>query len=376
MWPWGGIRAYLKYIYHHFPRDQFEIILLANPTKEREHLERSMKSENIPIVWAKPFLGRNFLFFWTARMLRKGNFDIIHSHGYISAFNVSLVSWLFRVPHVFTIHGILVEKYFKSRFGAIKRLVFRNSLRSVAAFHGIGEDILEYSRALFPELTRTGARWVAIPSGITVEPFIRDQGNEGELLRSRVQCSKDTFIFGFLGRFQPEKGFNYIIDAAEILIQQKGDGRGFIVVAAGSGEYKNDYKKEIEKRGLTGLIRFLPFESAVESIIKGCDAILMPSVSEAMGLVACETLCSGVPLIATDCPGLRETIEGTPAVRISPHNAEALAGAMRFCMTNPELKEKFTAFRGEAGRRFDAKTSAERLISLFREVVSPSAGTV
>ena len=375
MWPWGGIRTYLKYVYHYFPRDQFEITLLANPTAEREHLERDMKNENIRIVWAKPFLGKNVLFLRTLGMLLKGKYDVIHSHGYISAFHVSLVGWLFRIPHVFTIHSILVKTYFEGRIGAMKRFLFKNSLKSVTVFHAVGSDILEYSRSLFPDLTRTRATWVAIPSGIMVERFTTDMGTERELLRSRIRCDKGTFLFGFVGRFQPEKGFNYIIDAVDILRKRKLDSGDLIVLAVGSGEYENEYKEEIDRRVLAGHFRFLPFDPAIEDIIKGCDTILMPSIIEGWSLLACEALCSGVPLIATDCLGLREIIEGTPAIRIRPHDDKALADAMLSCISNPGLKKEFAAYRIKAAGRFDARSSAQELGRLFKDEVARSKKT-
>ena len=369
MWPWGGIRTFLKYYYHHFPKDEFKITLLANPTVEKQYLEEDMKAENIEAVWAKPFLGKNALFFWTAWMLLTRRFDLVHSNGFISAFHVSLVSWLFRVPHVFTIHSILTDKYFQGKFGKFKRFIFKNSLKTVTVFHGVGNDILEYSKTLFPGLEKSRSKWVAIRSGIEPERFLNNSPEAGDRLRARLQYDNDTFIFGFFGRFEPEKGFNHIIDAVEILNKGSEQIKNLIVLAMSSGRYEKEYKADIESRGLTESFRFLPFVPDIADIMKGCDAILMPSTIEAWGLVACEALCSGIPLIATDCVGLRETIENTPTIRIHPHDSDALAKAMSLVISHPELKDKFKSFREEAARRYDVRRSAEKLIALFKNVI-------
>lgn len=369
MWPWGGIRTYLKYNYHHFPKDEFEITLLANPTVEKLYLEEDMKAENIKVVWAKPFLGKNALFFWTAWLLLTGKFNLVHSNGFISAFHASLVSWLFGIPHVFTIHSVLTEKYFRGWLGRFKRFVFKNSLKTVTVFHGVGNDILEYSKALFPGLEKSKAKWVAIPSGIEPEPFLTSLPGAGGRLRARLQCNEDMFIFGFFSRFEPEKGFNHIIDAVEILRNGEQPANRIVVLAMGSGRYEEEYKTDIESRGLSGSFWFLPFNPDVADIMKGCDAILMPSTIEAWGLVACEALCSGIPLIATDVVGLRETIENTPAIRIQPHDSEALAKAMSLVISHPELKDRFKSFREEAAGRYDARRSAQKLIALFKNVI-------
>ena len=369
MWPWGGIRTYLKYNYHHFPEDEFEITLLANPTVEKRYLKEDMKAENIEVVWARPFLGKNALFFWTAWMLLRRRFDLIHSNGFISAFHVSLVSWLFGIPHVFSIHSILTDKYFRGRLGRFKRFIFRNSLKTVTVLHGVGNDILEYSKTLFPGLEKSRVKWVAIRSGIETERFLSDSPGAGDRLRDSLQVGRNTYIFGFFGRFEPEKGFDCIIEALETLTKRDEQAKNLIVLAMSSGRYEKEYKADIESRGLTGSFQFLPFNPDVTDIMKGCDAILMPSTIEAWGLIACEALCSAIPLIATDVVGLRETIENTPAIRIQPHDSEALAKAMSSVISHPELKDKFKSFREEAARRYDVRRSAEKLIALFKNII-------
>jgi glycosyltransferase involved in cell wall biosynthesis len=209
---------------------------------------------------------------------------------------------------------------------------------------------------------------VAIRSGIEPGRFLNDSPGAGDRLRERIRCNKDSFIFGFFGRFEPEKGFNYIIDAVELLKKRDDRIKEIIILAMGSGRYEGEYKMDIESRGLSGWFRFLPFNPDVTDIMKGCSAILMPSTIEAWPMVACEALCSGIPLIATDCVGLRETIENTPTIRIPSQDSEALADAMTLALSHPELGDEFVSFREEAARRFDVKYSAEKLSALFYDV--------
>jgi len=369
LWPWGGLRTYMKYNYHYFPKDEVEITLLADPMIEKEYLEKDMKTEGIRIVWAKPFLGRNILFLRTARMLMRERFDLIHSHGYITAFHVSLVSRFFRIPHVFTIHSILVAKFFQGMAGKLKRFVFTRSMRTIDVFHGVSEDIIEYSKTTFPALLKSKAKWVVIESGIQTEPFLNSLPGAGNRVREKAKVEKGSFIFGFFGRLEPEKGFNFIIDSVEKL---KAENRrmDFVVMAVGHGMFENEYKSIIEKKRLAGFFRFLPFDPDVASLMKGCDAILTPSVVEGRGLVACEALCAGIPLIATDCLALRETVRDTPTIVIRPQDAEALAGAMSHLMSHPELKQEFAAFQTQAAARFDVKYSAEALFNLFKDTLA------
>lgn len=365
MWPLGGIRTYLKYNYHYFPKDEFEITILARPTIERQYLEKDMKDEGIDVVWAEPVFGKNMLFAWTLRLLFKKRFDLIHSQGYISAFHVALVNWLFRRPHVLTMHGVLEERYFSGRFMKPKRLALEIALRNVTVFHGVGKDVLDHFHKAFPRLRKGKADWVVISNGIEPEKFLREEPHSGERLRARLQFDTDTFIFGFFGRFMPEKGFEYIISAVEFLRKMRKQPRKFIVLAVGSGDYEREIKRDVERRGLMDSFCFLPFDPDVESIMKGCDAALMPSTWEAYPLLSSEILCCGIPLIASDCIGLREAVSDTPAVTVPARDARALAEAMVRVMSDGDISTRFKLFKHEAASRFHVRNFAGRLIDLL-----------
>lgn len=110
-WPLGGIRTYLKYNYKQFPRDQFEITILANPSIEKASLIGDMAELGIDVVWSMPVFGKNFLGWRFNQVKRKGNYDIIHSQGFYSAFHVSLFNRYRHIPHIMTVHGIVEPKY-------------------------------------------------------------------------------------------------------------------------------------------------------------------------------------------------------------------------------------------------------------------------
>lgn len=366
-WPLGGIRTYLRYNYSYFPKDEFKISILANPTIEKQYLEKDMKDLEIELFWSKPFFGKNILFFHTARLLAFGKFDAVHSQGFISAFHVALVNWIFRVPHVLTIHGILEEKYLAGKFEKLKRMILSWILSNVSVFHGVSNGILDHLRETFPKLVKFKATWIVIYNGIDPQPFMRQFLDAGNKIRRKFDLEEDFTIFGFFGRFMPQKGFKYIIEAVNE-IKKIGNNRRFIILAVGSGDYERAYKNNIKTRGLDEYFRFMSFNAGINEIIAGCNAVLMPSNWEAYPLLSSEVLCAGVPLIASDCIGLREATRDTPTITIPSSDSKALADAMIMVMNKPEIKENFAAFRNEAAERFDAKKSADKLIALFREL--------
>lgn len=370
MWPLGGIRTYLKYNYKYFPQSDFDVTLLANPVIERGAVQDDMEGLGIRVIWAPPMKGKNVLFAHVARLLRRERFDVIHSQGFISAFHVALVNWFGHVPHVMTMHGVLEEKRFAGRFGRWKRLLFQQVLRDVDVFVGVGRDILAHVREGLASL-QSRAEWVVIRNGIDPAPFLEDYPEAGERLRERLGVDAGTFVFGYFGRFMPEKGFVHLIEAVGEL-EAEGAGRPYVVLAVGSGDYEREYKAKVAELGLGERFQFAPFQPNVAELMQGCDAVVMPSVWEAFPLLTSEVLCCGTPIIATTCPGLREAVEDTPAWTAAAADAEALAGAMRRAMGDAGLREPFRAFREEAARRYDVRRSAAELVSLLLGVARSS----
>jgi len=372
MWPLGGIRTYLKYNYQYFPRDRFDITLLAYPGVESEAIEADMESLGIRVIWAKPMFGKNIMFLRVLQLLLKQKFDLIHSQGFTAAIHTSIVNRLFGKPHVLTIHGVIEEKLFKGTFGRLKRWLFKHIVSNVDVFHGVGEDILNHVKQTVPQKLVDRKEWIVIRNGIDTKLFLKDYPDAGKHLRETLCVDSEIFVFGCFGRFMPEKGFRYIIEAVKLIIDKEMTEYKFMVMAVGSGDYESSMKRRVEEYNLAEYFYFHPFSSKVTELMQGCDIVVMPSIWEAYPLLSSEVLCCGVPIIASDCVGLREAVADTPALNVKSGDAESLMESMITAMSTPNLKEPFTRFRQEAVDRFDVKNFAEKLVALFDRLCEPS----
>jgi glycosyltransferase involved in cell wall biosynthesis len=216
-------------------------------------------------------------------------------------------------------------------------------------------------------LRKKGARWEVINNGINPEAFLRDYPEAREMLHGRYDIDNRRFVFGFFGRFMPQKGFNYIIDAVENLSKTSSPG-SFVVLAVSSGDFEREYKSEVARRGLNDWFHFGSFSPDVALLIQGCDAVLMPSIWEAWGLLACEVLCAGTPLIASTCIGMRGVIADTPAIDIPPHDPDALTEAMKDVMKRERECKVNQEYRQVAAERFHVRYTGTQLAALFREI--------
>ncbi len=95
----------------------------------------------------------------------------------------------------------------------------------------------------------------------------------------------------------------------------------------------------------------------------------MPSLWEACGLLAMEALVSGVPLIGTDCIGLREVIRDTPGMTVPIKDGLAIADAL-YREINCPSRQRFEAFREEAATRFEVRKQSDALEHLIAETLT------
>jgi glycosyltransferase involved in cell wall biosynthesis len=82
-----------------------------------------------------------------------------------------------------------------------------------------------------------------------------------------------------------------------------------------------------------------------------------------------EAMAAGLPVLGTDCIGLREVLRGTPARAARANDPESLAGELRRALEDPRTAEA-RAFAPAARVRFDRRGPARRLLDLFDQLVA------
>jgi glycosyltransferase involved in cell wall biosynthesis len=206
-----------------------------------------------------------------------------------------------------------------------------------------------------------------IENGIEVERFLTSGTRD---LRQELGLPENSFLIGFLGRHMPEKGFTYLLGALDNLKKEEGLPRQPLLLSFGQEDgYIREEKINVKERGLSEWVHFLSFAPDVGSTLKGLDVIAMPSLREACGLLAMEAMVAGVPLIGTNCIGLREVLRGTVAGVVPPGDSHALSEALVREMRNP-TKAKAREFAKEAAARFQVRERAaeiEKLMLKFLE---------
>jgi glycosyltransferase involved in cell wall biosynthesis len=107
----------------------------------------------------------------------------------------------------------------------------------------------------------------------------------------------------FLGRITLQKGLDYFLEAAKLVLEKDKNVK-FVVVGKGDQLYKM-----IERAvhlGIMNNVFFIGFAPSIEEFYKMADVYVMPSVSEPFGIVALEAMACGTPVIVSKRSGVSE----------------------------------------------------------------------
>jgi len=362
--PVGGIRTFLRYVHARLDPALYTVFLVLPESLENEAL-RSDFSPLSPTFYSVPFNANPFQFICRLlQAIRSEDVDVIHSHGLTAGVYSAIASTLTRTPHVVTLHDVFSQGIFQGLVGRLKHLIISLFLRLPDRIHCVSHDAYDNLLEFFPGLKRDTARITVIPNGIEVDRFARATPRD---IRSELGLSPEAFLLGFFGRFMSPKGFKYLVDAIGILVQESLLPRPLAVLTFNNDGFYREEQERVRHLGLGQYFRFLSFEPNIGSTLASVDAVVHPSVWETCPLVPMEAMVAGVPVIGTNCIGLREVLADTPSRICPPRDSLALAREIHEEIVS-STKPQALLFRAEAARRFDVRERAMEIEAMLRSV--------
>jgi len=229
-------------------------------------------------------------------LLRRGRFDILHTHLFHADLVGRLAGSLAAVPRlVHTVH--VAEGRFRPWQFAFARF-FADRCDKIIC---VSQSVLDH-HARMSGLPRR--RYIVIPNGIDVASFSRDEELRRKLRREWSLADTEV-LAAFVGRLDYQKGIDRLLAAASHLAAR---GEPINLVIAGDGP-KRDLVENFIAHGEGGdRARFLGFVQDVRSVLSAADMLVMPSRWEGFGLAAAEAMAAGLAVIASRVAGLRELI--------------------------------------------------------------------
>lgn len=163
-----------------------------------------------------------------------------------------------------------------------------------------------------------------------------------------------TFLY--VGRLKRYKGLDTLLRALASAHRAKADIQ---LAIAGDGDDRDRLEGLTKALGIASAVRFLGYvdEERKRDLFRTAWAHIFPSPKEGWGLSNVEAAACGTPAIASDSPGLRESVRNGQTGTLVPHgDVAALASALLRYARDPQLVESL----GGAARRFAGTLSWSR----------------
>ena len=147
-----------------------------------------------------------------------------------------------------------------------------------------------------------------------------------------------------VGRLSPEKGFDQLVEAARLVVEEQ-PRTGFVIV--GDGPERDALARRIREAGLEGRVVLAGFRADVDRLLPAADILAQSSYTEGLPNVVLEACAAGVPVVATAVGGTGEVLEdGVSGHLVSPGDPRALAARVLELLRAPEQRLAM----GERGR--------------------------
>lgn len=148
-------------------------------------------------------------------------------------------------------------------------------------------------------------------------------------------------IVTFLGRITFQKGPEYFLEAARLVLERDPNVR---FVMAGSGDMLEKMIRRVAQLRMGSNFHFTGFlrGTDVDKMLAMSDVFVMPSVSEPFGIVPLEAMRSNVPVIISKQSGVSEVLKH--ALKIDFWDINAMADSIYGILNYEGLNKMFTKY--------------------------------
>ncbi|GAB42538.1 putative glucosyltransferase [Gordonia terrae NBRC 100016] len=281
--------------------------------------------------------------------------DVVHAHDWLVAHPAIALAEFFDVPLVSTIHATEAGRHSGWVSGRTNRQVHSVEWWLVSE----SDALITCSASMRDEVHRLfgydAADITVIHNGIDIRtwPFAERSrtGGPAELL--------------FAGRLEYEKGVQDLLAA---LPRIRRSHPGTTLTVAGDGTQRDWLMEQARKHRVSKAVTFVgPVDHGeLVTLMRRCDAIVLPSRYEPFGIVALEAAATGAPLIVSTAGGLGEAVrEPDTGLTFAPADVAGLAAAVRATLSDPgAAAQRALRARARLTAEFSWAEVAERTASV------------
>jgi len=291
------------------------------------------------------------------RRLRDFGPDLVHEHG-LPPFVRPVIKWATRAPLLSFDHGQIKINRHKGKFWLnwLNGFEYRLLSELVVVNSDANKKLVTKAYRLAPAKVQT------IRLGLDLESF--------QYVSSTMPAvNAPQMILGYVGRIQNyDKGTDLLPKLVQELERHGLADLELRIV--GDGPDLCSVKKLTYEKGVADRIEFLGRRQDVPELMAGMDILLVPSRTEAFGLVAIEALALGTRVVAFAVDGLCEVLAGCPgAYLVPPGDIRAMAKTVMDVWRRHGKRRAIKAQR-YVTEHYDARQMTREVEMLYQKVLN------
>lgn len=294
--------------------------------------------------------------------------DIVHTHQpfFIGAYGDRIAKKL-NVPHIHTYHTHLTEYAHYFPVPAAEPFV-RHYLRNLSrSFCNRTKVTIAPSKAIKDLLLSYGVTTTIVinPTGVDLHEYHRLSPTERQALFRTWQIPLDqqTIVFG--GRLAKEKNLAFLLQVFAALAARRAD---IHLIFAGGGPEERRLATVSRKLGLAGRVTITGYltHPEISQFFGAGDVFAFPSTTETQGIVLCEALAGGTPIVAADAMGARDIVRPSRDGFLVPPDTNAFAAAIERLLLDAKRWTRFSQNARQRAQSFSLEKTTDRLLSIYR----------
>ena len=198
-----------------------------------------------------------------------------------------------------------------------------------------------------------------LPNGIDIAQYPLDSSSKSE-----------KPLVGYFGRVKKYKSIDHVLQAWPRVLERVPEARLLII---GDGEHRPALEALAGSLGIEKSVEFLGYVSHADKIshLNRLWVAVNPSPKEGWGLTVIEANACGVPVVAADSPGLRDSVVDGDTGRLYPYgDIDALAERLVALLKNEKHRKEMSRKARQWAERFSWDVSAEKAIEIIDRIVS------
>jgi D-inositol-3-phosphate glycosyltransferase len=387
----GGMNVYIRELSCHLARQGLPVDIFTRRTDpSTPEVRETCPGVNVIAIDAGPPqpLGKDELFPYLPEFaeqmalysLREGvRYDVLHAHYWLSGWVAELARRYWDTPFVQMFH---TTAHMKNAVAAQAdretdlRLATEKRLLTLA--DGIIAANPDERADLIWRMGVPTEKVCTIPPGVDLELF---QPMPSTQARGEIGLRQDEHVVLFVGRIDPIKGIDTLINAAQIILTAPQiEKRPTFVLVGGDLDDAGApigplaaVAEAIAERGMSDHFRLVGSQpqDRLPLYYAAADVVAVPSRYESFGLVAVEALACGAPVVASRAGGLRFTIdEGRSGLLVRPQAPSALADGLMAVLGDDDLRAEMARAARSSVTRYDWSNVARQVMHVYQRLAA------